>query len=337
MSESVSRIRLATAQDWHPYRAPWWLPGGHVQTVWRKLAPVPVLRRGGQRLELADGDFIDLDWYPADRAEAARRPLVVALHGLCGCSSSPYILALQHHLHGRGYDSVAMNLRGCGTEPNRLARSYHSGCSDDLEEVVRALPEGRPLVLVGYSLGANVMIKWLAETSRHDRVQAAVAVSTPFSLARCCDAMINGRVSRFYGHYFLRQLLRAMERKKQWLAWSGRHAALAELDALADPGTLRNIREFDDRVTAPLHGFASASDYYRRCSSGAFLYRVKTPTLIIHSHNDPLIPPASLPDAARLPDNIIWDVHERGGHVGFAVSGRRFWLEQRVVDFMELT
>lgn len=308
-----------------------------MQTLWRKLAPAPQFPRTRHRLELEDGDFIDLDWYHSVRPDAIERPLVVLLHGLCGCSSSPYIMALQHHLGSRGHDSVAMNLRGCSGEPNRLAHSYHSGCSDDLEAVVRSLPVDRPLALVGYSLGANVMVKWLAETALQDRVCAAVSVSNPFSLAHCCEVMISGPVSRLYGRYFLRNLQRDVERKKGWFRRTGEQRELERLEALGDLGTLRHIRDFDDRVTAPLSGFADAEDYYGKCSSERFIGRVRVPLLVVHSDNDPIIPPASIAALSGTPDNVVWDLHADGGHVGFAVAGHRCWLEQRIGDFLAVT
>jgi predicted alpha/beta-fold hydrolase len=340
MSELDTTAGLSrVTQRWTSYRAPWWLPGGHAQTLWRKVAPVPVLRRSRQRqrLELEDGDFIDLDWHHSSQPDAITRPLVILLHGLCGCSTSPYIVCLQDHLDRKGHDSVAMNLRGCSGEPNRLAHSYHSGCSDDLEAVVRSLPADRSLALVGYSLGANVLVKWLGETALQDRVCAAVSVSNPFSLAHCCEVMISGPVSRFYGRYFLRSLQRDVEQKKRWFRRIGEQRELQRLEALGDLGTLEHIRDFDDRVTAPLSGFADADDYYGQCSSDRFIGRVRVPLLVVHSNNDPIIPAASIPELSRAPDNVMWDLHADGGHVGFAVAGHRYWLEQRIGDFLTLT
>lgn len=338
MSEFDSTVDLSPmARHWPPYRAPWWLPGGHVQTLWRKFAPAPELLRTRRRLELEDGDFIDLDWHYSSRSKAGSRALVILLHGLSGCSSSSYMLALQHHLAAIGHDSVAMNLRGCSGEPNRLAHSYHSGCSDDLEAVVRSLPPERPVALVGYSLGANVMVKWLAETALQDRVSAAVSVSNPFSLEHSCETMISGPVSRLYGRYFLRRLQRDVLLKKRWFRRIGAQPELDRLEALGELDTLRHIRDFDDRVTAPLNGFADAKDYYERCSSDRFIARVQVPLLVIHSDNDPIIPPASIPQLSGTPGNVVWDRHTDGGHVGFAVAGQRYWLEQRVGDFLALT
>lgn len=344
MSESVKVRGLTLEQALPRYEAPWWLPGGHLQTLWRKLGPTPLLARQRQRISLEDGDFIDIDWAkpvsdndsPGD-CKAEEKPLVLVLHGLCGCSSSPYVLAMQETLSQAGLESAAMNLRGCSGEPNRLARAYHSGCSEDVEAVLQEIHAGRPLILIGYSLGANVMIKWLAETSLQGQVRTAVAVSNPFSLAHCCEVMVSGRVSRYYGHYFLRRLVNTLEEKKQWFAQHGMSAALADLEAVGDVQRLQNIWEFDENVTAPLHGFASARDYYDRCSSAQFLSGITVPTLIIHGYNDPIIPPSGLPDRKQTPTNIHWDIHPRGGHVGFAAKGQPGWLEVRILRYIELT
>ncbi len=322
------------------YRAPWWLPDGHTQTLWRKISMAPVLQRRRQRVELEDGDYIDLDWLDAADAGAGQRPLVFVLHGLCGCSSSPYVLAMQHQLYLSGYDSVAMNFRGCSGEPNRLARTYHSGSSDDVEQVLQQIlpqqPHDRPLAVIGYSLGGNVILKWMAETGLRDRVSAGVAVSNPFSLAHCCELMIKGRVSRLYGRFFLRKLTRQFQHKKQWFREHGMTAQLAIMDELDDPRTLVDLWQFDDRITAPLHGFDGALDYYERCSSSRFLADIDSPTLIVHGNNDPIIPPSGLPDIRKAPRNIHWDVHADGGHVGFAASGKRTWLEERIVQYIAL-
>jgi len=324
------------------FRPPWWLPDGHSQTLWRRLQPNPSLVRQRQRVELDDGDFIDVDFLPAvDRQQAHRRPLVFILHGLCGCSASPYVLSLQRHLATIGQDSLAMNMRGCSGEPNRLASAYHSGCSDDVEAVLAhwlaAMPlaQRRPLAVVGYSLGGNVLVKWLAETSLP--VQAAVTVSNPFSLAYCCEQMINGRLSRFYGRHFVRLLLRSLAQKRQHFRAQGRHDQLAVLDDLGELGSIRHIRDFDARVTAPLHGFASAEDYYERCSSSRYVARVRAPLLVIHGRNDPIVPASGLPDPASLPAQVQLDLQPAGGHVGFLASGAPDWLERRIGRYLELT
>ena len=313
--------------------APWWLPGGHLQTICRKLATAPTLIRQRQRIELADGDFIDVDRLPAG---GDNKPLVFLLHGLAGCSASPYILAMQHTLHSAGYDSVAMNLRGCSGEHNRLAVAYHSGCSDDVEQVIAALmaAQPRPLVVIGYSLGANVLIKWLSETGFKPQLRAAVSVSNPFSLDLCCAQMKTG-MAYWYGRYFLRRLRTDLQNKHADLARQGVDDEVQRIQQLGPLDGLQTLWDFDDAVTAPLHGFAGAEDYYLRCSSRQFIADTPVPTLVVHSHNDPIIPPQSLPRADEMSSLVSCEILPFGGHVGFTSKGQNDWLERRILRFIE--
>ncbi len=319
------------------FKPVWWLPEGHSQTLWRKFSPsAPVCHRR-ERIELDDGDFIDLDWAVAD-CEWRTDTVVVIIHGLCGCSASSYVQSLQSTLTEQAIPSVAMNFRGCSGEVNRLAKAYHSGISDDLDQVFSYLGQrysDRSFALVGYSLGANVLLKWLGETGRHEQLRRAVAVSTPFSLAACSRAMLAG-LSRVYGYYFVRRLVAAMNTKKASFRSAGNEKQLRQLEQLGTLDNIRTIWEFDDRVTAPLHGFADAEDYYRRCSSLDYLARIEADTLLIQSANDPMIPAAALPQAAQLPSHIHFQLHESGGHVGFMAGFRDDWLERRIVNFLSL-
>lgn len=325
------------------FRSPWWLPGGHLQTIWRKFTTTPELHRSRRRIELRDGDFIDVDFAlssPSQATLAQSRPLVFLLHGLAGCSASPYILAMQRLLQQSGYDSAAMNLRGCSGEFNRLAVAYHSGCSDDVEEVVSGLISGmaaaQKIVVVGYSLGANVLVKWLTETPQRDRVLAAVSVSNPFELALCCGRMNHG-MPYWYGRYFLSRLRRDLLAKQAAFRQVGRDDQLRIITQLGPLDSLKTLWDFDDAVTAPLHGFAGAHDYYRRCSSRQFVPNVPVPALVIHGRNDPIIPPDALPQARELPGHVQCEVLDAGGHVGFAADGQPHWLEHRILSFIELT
>ncbi|PCH62639.1 MAG: hydrolase [SAR86 cluster bacterium] len=325
---------LASQQTPH-FNSPWWLPDGHSQTLWRKLRPAINISQRRQRIELADGDFIDLDW--VDAQDSDQKPIALLLHGLCGCSKSPYIQSLQHCLKENNYSSVAMNFRGCSGEMNRLARAYHSGVSEDVEAVITQLSAAnaeRKFVIVGFSLGANVSLKWLAQTRHSERVHKAVAVSTPFSLALCSHAMGQG-ISKFYGKYFLKSLRRDMQAKKKFLKSQGLHDQLAILESCGDLSQLSTIWEFDDSVTAPLHGFSSAQDYYDRCSSLSFLASITTNTLLIQSNNDPIIPAEAVPKAGDLNANTRLELTASGGHVGFVGANTGLWLERRVIDFIE--
>ena len=314
----------------------WWLPEGHSQTLWRKFAGAKAVEHVRHRVELTDGDFIDVDWLPASEEKlASQRSLVFLLHGLCGSSSSSYLLSLQRHLSEAGYRSVAMNFRGCSGDLNRTWRAYHSGVSDDLEEVLRAVIEtSKPdiISLVGYSLGANVLLKWLGEGRDYTKVDRAVAVSTPFSLDLCSRTMLTG-ASKLYGSYFTRRLLRDFLRKRKKFKQVGA-SDFERLSELGDVSRVSSIRDFDDAITAPLHGFRDASDYYERCSSANFLPGITVPTLLIQASDDPLIPWAALPDPRQLSSSTRMELSVKGGHVGF-VSGRHSnWLEHRILQFL---
>ena len=328
-----SQSQGSALHDFHPA---WWLPGGHLQSLWRKFGPGVTARQRRQRLLLDDGDFIDLAWsLPNGREPAPGEPVVLILHGLCGCSESHYVQALQHHLLGRGIASAVMNFRGCSGEPNRKARSYHSGVSGDVDQVFRRLraqfPEN-PFHCAGYSLGGNVLLKWLAETGGPDGLERAVTISVPFSLAHCSAALGQG-LTRWYGNYFLGRLRADLQEKERHFQQTGNQRELAELMQLGPLHGIRSLWEFDDRVTAPLHGFADAADYYEKCSSLPLLPDIGTETLLIQSTDDPLVPRESLPDPARLPAKVHLQLTRAGGHVGF-FGARGSRLEQAIADFM---
>ncbi|MEQ8315728.1 MAG: alpha/beta fold hydrolase [Gammaproteobacteria bacterium] len=321
------------------FKPAFWLPDGHSQTLWRKFAGAKPVAHRRQRLDLSDGDFIDLDWAEPEPGDQTNEEIMVLIvHGLCGCSGSSYVLALQQELMKRGMTSVAMNLRGCSGEINRKARTYHSGVSDDLAEVYGKLTEKYPnkcIGVVGYSLGANILLKWLGEGGKHDDSSgeiSAVAVSTPFTLAECSRAMLSGG-PRIYGRYFTRRLLESFLTKKQQFQQHGNQEELDKLRQLEGIETISNIWEFDDRVTAPLHGFADAQDYYQQCSSINYLSDIRANTLLIQSANDPMIPLSALPDPDELPATVTLELSRKGGHVGFIAGLRKTWLEPRIADF----
>ncbi|MDQ2695253.1 MAG: hydrolase [Pseudomonadota bacterium] len=309
------------------FQPAWWLPGPHLQTLWpalcRRLPPVGVRR---ERLELADGDFVDLDWSlnPAG-------PVVVILHGLEGSSASGYARGLLAAAVGRGWRAVVLHFRGCSGQPNRLARSYNAGDTVDLAAVVEELRRrepATPLAAVGYSLGGNVLLKWLGETP-HGPLAAAAAVSVPFVLDLAAQRLQRG-FSRLYQRHLLRNLKAAYRRKF-------RHRGDLPLP-LAGLAGLGDFYAFDDRVTAPLHGYAGVHDYYARASCRPYLKNIRTPTLILHALDDPFMLPAVVPDAAGLSPWVTLELSRHGGHVGF-VAGRlpwrpRYWLEERIPAFL---
>lgn len=322
------------------FKPAWWLRNSHLQTLWSAFfRHPPVLQRQRERLWLEDGDFMDLDWYGPHSAEA---PLVLVLHGLTGSSSSHYVLGLQQALAAQGWASVALNWRGCSGESNLLPRGYHSGVSEDLASVVRHVQSSRPMAAlhaVGYSLGGNVLLKYLGETGEHSGLQAAVAVSVPFRLDQSADRIGIG-FSRVYQAHFMRELLTYVRDKQQRFRTEGREGSLAALDNLGQLQDMRTFWDFDGRVTAPLHGFADADDYYRRASSRYYLGAIRTRTLLIQSEDDPFVFRHSVPTAAELSASTCMELHPRGGHVGF-IEGRPghpvFYLEKRIPAWLRET
>ncbi|OBS10989.1 hydrolase [Acidihalobacter prosperus] len=313
-----------------PFRPAWWLPGPHLQTLWPYLfSPRRRLALRRERLELPDGDFLDLDWTPP-----LPGPLVLVLHGLEGSSESGYIRRLTPVLAAHGMQSAILHFRGCSGEPNRLPRAYHAGETQDLARVIRHLrmrQPTRPLGAIGFSLGGNVLLKWLGESASDSPLTAAAAVSVPFDLQAAAARLERG-ASRIYQSYLLRPLRRAQIRKHKL---RGIPPPVAR-DTLA---RLRTLREFDDRITAPLHGFAGVEDYYRRSSSRPWLHRIETPTLIVQARDDPFLLPHGIPGADELSAAVRLELTDTGGHVGF-VSGpmpglSRPWLESRLAAWLE--
>ncbi len=309
------------------FKPAWWLPGPHLQTlfppVFRNCKPPPLRR---ERIELTDGDFVDLDW-----TDAQAGPLVLLLHGLGGSIHSHYVAGLLRALESGGFRAAILYFRGCSGEPNRLARSYHSGETGDLDAVLRYLaghPTRQPLYAVGVSLGGNVLLKWLGEHPDQSLVAKAIAISVPFELNAAALRLERG-FSRLYQAYLLRKLRRATRTKAR------HHRLPFELSVLPQ---LRTFRQFDDQVTAPLHGFAGVDDYYRKCSSRAFISRISTPTLVLHAENDPFMTADAIPAAAELGPGVRLELCRSGGHAGF-VSGSwpwkpRYWLDERVCEFL---
>lgn len=315
----------------------WWLPGGHLQTLWNPFCRrAPSLQRRRERLWLADGDFIDLDWHGPHELTA---PLVLVLHGLTGSSRSHYVLGLQRQLAERGWTSAAINWRGCSGEPNLLPRAYHSGASDDLAEVIAHLQAARPLAplyAVGYSLGGNVLLKYLGETGTAAPLQRAVAVSVPYRLDQCADRIGLG-FSRVYQAHFMREMVGYVKDKQQLFARQGNTEHLSALERLGSLQGMRTFWDFDGRFTAPLHGYADANDYYRRASSRYFLPDIRIPTLLIQAEDDPFVFRHSVPDSDELSACTTMELHHSGGHVGFVEGSLikpQYYLERRIPQWL---
>jgi predicted alpha/beta-fold hydrolase len=314
-----------------PYRAPWWLPGGHAQTLYAALfAPRPKVAYRRERWDTPDGDFVDVDRVLPRGSEQA--PLVVLFHGLEGSSTSHYAQALMSHVHDLGWRAAVVHFRGCSGEPNRLARAYHSGDSDEIDWMLRRLSAqhaGAPLYATGVSLGGNALLKWLGErgTAACDIVTAAAAVSAPLDLMCAGDALGRGFNRVYTGHF-----LSTLKRKSL--------AKLAHFPGLYDATRVlaaRTLRAFDDVVTAPLHGFRDTDDYWTRASSKPWLSHIEVPTLLVNARNDPFMPAHALPERGEVSPAVIREFPHDGGHVGFvsgAFPGHLHWLPRRIIAFL---
>jgi predicted alpha/beta-fold hydrolase len=315
------------------YSPAWWLPGPHARTIWgRFFRRTPPLSTRTERWDTADGDFLEIVRLDAP----AGSPRLLVLHGLEGAPRSHYARGLFREAARRGWGADLLLFRGCGQEQNRAARFYHSGETSDLDAVARRLlvaDPAAPLVLAGVSLGGNVLLKWLGELgeSAPDRVLGAAAVSVPYDLARASRHIDRG-FSRVYQHHFLQSL------RRKALAKLAQYPELASRDRIE---AARTLYEFDDVVTAPVHGFAGAADYYSRSSSIHFLARIRVPTLLLSAFDDPFLPSDVLEavrGVAATNAFLETDFPERGGHVGF-VSGANPWrpfyyAEWRVAEFL---
>jgi predicted alpha/beta-fold hydrolase len=326
---------MRTSKD--TYTPAWWVPGAHLQTLWGKLVRRPPhVPTRAERWTTPDGDALEIRRLDAPPAAPSNVPRLLVLHGLEGTIRSHYVLGLLDQARRRGWAADVLIFRGCNGELPRAQRFYHSGETTDLDFVVRRLEHdhpGQPIVAVGVSLGGNVLLKWLGELGEGVPavVRAAAAVSVPYDLARGSRTIERG-FSRIYTRHFLRTL---------------RQKALAKLalePGLFDDAPLRLARtltDFDDAVTAPVHGFDSAADYYARSSSRHFLWGIRRPTLLISAYDDPFLPRDVLDDVARvalLNRDLQVEFHRRGGHVGF-VSGRvpgrgRYYAELRVLEYL---
>lgn len=319
---------MSTESD---FAAPLWLRNRHAQTIFPStpLCRAPDLQFRRERIELPDGDFVEADWL-GDVTDPAR-PLVTVLHGLEGSSDSTYARLLLQAVVDAGWAGVVLHFRGCGGSSNRLPRRYHAGDTGDVAHFQRDLRRQYPnrvLLSVGYSLGGNVLMKLLGESGSGEYVDAAVGVSVPYDLHDSARALAKGG-SRLYQRVLLRNMRRAMTQKYA--------PALAPFDWQAAMQAA-TFYDFDDIVTAPLHGFRNADEYYTRSSCKQYLANITVPTLLLGALDDPFMTPSAYPVAAELSPTTLANFSETGGHVGF-VYGRggpwnpRYWLPQRIMLF----
>lgn len=326
------------------FRSPWWLPGRHLQTIVPALwAPRPTVRYIREQWETPDDDIIDVDRTVGDTSaggdgSSGPRPTLVVFHGLEGSAQSRYVLGLMTAAAAIGWDGVAPHFRGCGTTPNRQPRFYHSGDSAEVDWVLRCVVDerarnvdttsGAALVVAGISLGGNMLLKWLGEHGSDARriVSAAAAISAPMDLAAGGAALGRG-FNRLYARMFLKTL-KAKSRAKL-----RSHPGLFDAAAME---AARDLHAFDDVVTAPLHGFDDADDYWRRASSKPLLRRIAVPTLILNARNDPFLPASALPGPDEVSPMVTREFPAHGGHVGFVAAGPDGdgWMPRRVVGFL---
>ena len=295
------------------YQAPWWLPGGNLQTIWpalysrRVFGPHPEYRR--ERWDTPDGDFIDVDW----RLGEPHDTLLVLFHGLEGTSRSQYAEAFADFAHARGLDYAVPHFRGCSGELNRAPRAYHSGDFEEIDWILRRLRQQRSgaIVVVGISLGGNALMRWAAEMGDAARqvVSAVASVCSPLDLAAGGWAIGRGFNRLVYTRMFLNTM------KPKALRKLAQHPGLFDREALLQA---RDLYAFDNIFTAPLHGFKNTDDYWQRASAKPHLAQIRIPALVVNARNDPFVPAWCLPSRAEAGAYVTLWQPAHGGHVGFA-------------------
>ena len=317
-----------------PYVAPSWLLGGNAQTIYPFLLRsliIPAYQR--ERLELDDGDFIDIDWLD----NSADRPLVVMFHGLEGDSSSHYARSIMGLFQELGWRGAVVHFRGCSGTPNRLPRAYHAGDSEEIDRILlkiidknQSLNSNTQLYVIGISLGGNALLKWLGEQGKKacHLIDGVATVSVPLDLAAAGKALDSG-FNQIYTQHFLGTL------KKKVLKKLDNFPGLFDAVAVAECTTLY---QFDNLVTAPLHGFSNTDEYWTLSSSKPWLKHIQVPTLVINARNDPFMPSSFLPAQTDVSCSVLLEFPAEGGHVGFLSSpfpGNLTWLPQRIVRFFD--
>lgn len=311
------------------YLAPRWLPGGHLQTIYpAKCIPKPSVEFRRERWPAPDGDFIDVDFVDG----APGKPLLVLFHGLEGSSNSHYARALMAHVAQLGWHGAIPHFRGCSGEPNHAPRFYHSGDAEEVNWILRCMQQHRErngmgkLYATGVSLGGNALLRWLGEFQHEaEFVEAACAVSAPLDLTGGGAALGKG-FNRIYTSLFLQTLKPKCLKKLEQFPDLFNRAALLKAT---------NLYEFDNVVTAPLHGYRDTDDYWHRASAKHVLEDITVPTLVLNARNDPFLPEAYLPQTAS--SAVTLEYPAEGGHVGFAVGplpGSNQWLPQKIVHFL---
>lgn len=309
----------------------WWCPGPHAQTIAaRFLRTSHKFSYQRSRLELPDGDFLDLDFCQT----VPGSPLVIILHGLEGSSDAPYVRSLAAKVISEDWNCLAVNFRSCSGEPNRLQQSYHSGQTRDLKFVIEHVrARYSAIFLAGYSIGGNIILKWLGEegeAAAEKGVKGAVAVSVPYDLEKAVEVLDRG----FNKGVYTANLLWTLKKKSRQKSRS-----FPEAFRMKEINACRTFRGFDSLVTAPIHGFKDAEDYWRSSSARYFLEKIKVPALLVHAADDPFFPEALLPvEEIRKSPSLKLLLTRRGGHVGFMAGKtpwhQEAWLEDEILAFL---
>jgi uncharacterized protein len=301
---------------------------GHFETIMPALFRKVNIHFLRQRIDLPDGDFIDTDWLTFNH-----KKLMVLFHGLEGSSQSQYIKGFAKYFSAHGFDVCAVNFRGCSGEPNKLLRSYHSGATEDMHQVLNAVIAAnnyKSLVLGGFSLGGNMLLKYLGERtySISSLVKAAFALSVPVDLLGA-SLQLNTEQNRIYTARFLKSLIQKMRLKASLFPHQ------INIDSIKG---IKTIMDFDNRFTAPLHGFTDAKQYYQKCNSLQFLSQISLPVLLINAQNDPFLSSTCFPiNEAKQHPYLFLETPKYGGHVGFSAGwpNGNYWSEQRVCAFLQ--
>jgi len=315
------------------FNPPFYLRNKHIQTLYSSFFRKKINNNFKiEKFTLNDGDFIECFWSKKDKNP---KNIVILLHGLTGSYRSTYIQGIVNSLNQNNITSVIMHYRGSSGIPNNKPRMYHSGETKDIKEYIEYLKNKYPdsnLFAVGYSIGGNMLLKYLGETKENSNLKAAISISAPLDLAICANRVQKG-FSRFYQYILLKELKKVLKIKFQKFNMN-RYIKLKETDI----DTLNSFWDFDNRYTAPIHGFKDVYDYYQKSSAKQYLKYIKTDTLIIHSLDDPFMTPEILPTDKEISKFIKLEIHKYGGHVGF-INGSFFkpiyYLDKRIIKYIK--
>ncbi|GAB3000433.1 hydrolase [Psychrosphaera aestuarii] len=319
------------------FKPAWWLNNRHLQTIVPRFYSVPnTFKPFEQEFALSDGDFVELIWSQSPAYINENTPIVIVLHGLEGSFDSFYAKRMMNAIHQKGWVGLLMQFRGCGKKQNRLAKTYHSGQTEDVSELVKYVNKKfptNPLYSVGFSLGGNMLAKYLGEEGDKSVLSGGIVISAPLDLSLCAHAIGQG-FSAVYQKYLVDKLRK--KTKDKLALMKERFPVKVSAEQLDD---IKILTEFDEAVTAPINGFKSAADYYAKSSANKFLGSIATPTLVIHAKDDPFMSAEVIPNEGMLSNAVRFELSKSGGHVGF-ISGLNpfkpvFWAEKRTIEFIQ--